>query len=530
MRQRLFQFLLAFLLLGATGGYAQPVEPTNRQSELESSGSSESQSSSGVESNTAPHARIRGNLITVFEDTLLKQGESTDDVTTFFGDATVQGRVYGNVIVVAGNLSLNSEVDGDVFVIGGSADFGNHAHAQHDVYILGGSFKKAEGAAILKNPVVVGGVGGSLVSSGLRWIKSGLVLGRPVVPSLGWVWGIILGFFLLYCLVALLLRGALASGVETCETHPIGSLLTGLLFLMILTPILAMLVVSGVGIVLLPLLACPLILLAFVGKVVVYISLGSMFSKSLRPPGPGMFVALAIGMGICVVLGMIPYIGFLVWGFIGVLGIGTLILSCFRYISRERALAKSATPSASPVAPAPAPEPQPLSSTPAPEPVPPMVPPTPTPAPVAPAMPKVIVTPTPPKIEASVPPVLASQTHRLAGFWLRTLSLLIDLVLVSGCLSVAHRMLLFPFGLLLYYVSFLAARGATIGDMAVGIKCIRLTGEPLNWATSIARSLASLFSAFPLGLGFFWMAWDGRKQTWHDKIVGTIVVKTHRGF
>jgi uncharacterized RDD family membrane protein YckC len=32
------------------------------------------------------------------------------------------------------------------------------------------------------------------------------------------------------------------------------------------------------------------------------------------------------------------------------------------------------------------------------------------------------------------------------------------------------------------------------------------------------------FSAIPLYLGFLWMLWDNKKQTWHDKAAGTVVV------
>jgi uncharacterized RDD family membrane protein YckC len=29
----------------------------------------------------------------------------------------------------------------------------------------------------------------------------------------------------------------------------------------------------------------------------------------------------------------------------------------------------------------------------------------------------------------------------------------------------------------------------------------------------------------PLCLGIFWVGWDKRKQGWHDKIAGTLVIK-----
>jgi uncharacterized RDD family membrane protein YckC len=132
-------------------------------------------------------------------------------------------------------------------------------------------------------------------------------------------------------------------------------------------------------------------------------------------------------------------------------------------------------------------------------------------------------------IRSVAPPVLPRQTAFYAGFWLRTVALMIDLVLITGCLAVVRTMWLFPLVLLLYFASFLAARGATPGGLAAGIRCVRVTGEPVNWASAIARCLASIFSVFPLGLGYFWMAWDERKQGWHDKIAGTVMVRTRRG-
>jgi uncharacterized RDD family membrane protein YckC len=29
----------------------------------------------------------------------------------------------------------------------------------------------------------------------------------------------------------------------------------------------------------------------------------------------------------------------------------------------------------------------------------------------------------------------------------------------------------------------------------------------------------------PLGLGFLWIAFDKRKQAWHDKLAGTVVIR-----
>lgn len=40
----------------------------------------------------------------------------------------------------------------------------------------------------------------------------------------------------------------------------------------------------------------------------------------------------------------------------------------------------------------------------------------------------------------------------------------------------------------------------------------------------VGRYLAYYVSMIPLFLGFFWIGWDKRKQGFHDKLAGTVVV------
>ena len=69
--------------------------------------------------------------------------------------------------------------------------------------------------------------------------------------------------------------------------------------------------------------------------------------------------------------------------------------------------------------------------------------------------------------------------------------------------------------------------GATVGMRAVGIKAV--DGRHRRPASAPARrSAASSSPRFISGflyLGYLWMLWDGRKQTWQDKVVSSIVVK-----
>jgi uncharacterized RDD family membrane protein YckC len=67
--------------------------------------------------------------------------------------------------------------------------------------------------------------------------------------------------------------------------------------------------------------------------------------------------------------------------------------------------------------------------------------------------------------------------------------------------------------------------GQTIGKRMLGIRVYDLRqGGPIGTGRAIGRYFAKILSAIPCLLGYFWMLWDPQKQTWHDKIVGSIVV------
>lgn len=47
------------------------------------------------------------------------------------------------------------------------------------------------------------------------------------------------------------------------------------------------------------------------------------------------------------------------------------------------------------------------------------------------------------------------------------------------------------------------------------------TGNAASTGQLIGRYLAYYVSLLPFGLGFIWVAFDERKQGWHDKLAGT---------
>ncbi len=74
-------------------------------------------------------------------------------------------------------------------------------------------------------------------------------------------------------------------------------------------------------------------------------------------------------------------------------------------------------------------------------------------------------------------------------------------------------------------IAFWKLRGATPGKMAISAKVVDAgTGAAPSTGRLVVRYFAYLVSMLPLGLGFVWIGIDRRKQGFHDKIAGTVVV------
>ena len=76
-------------------------------------------------------------------------------------------------------------------------------------------------------------------------------------------------------------------------------------------------------------------------------------------------------------------------------------------------------------------------------------------------------------------------------------------------------------------VGFWVWKSSTPGKMVVSAKIVdaNTLGDP-STGQLIVRYVGYFISTFAFFLGFLWVAFDKRKQGWHDKIAGTLVIKT----
>tara|TARA_R110001599_G_C11892070_1_gene625255 strand:- start:37 stop:510 length:474 start_codon:yes stop_codon:yes gene_type:complete len=130
------------------------------------------------------------------------------------------------------------------------------------------------------------------------------------------------------------------------------------------------------------------------------------------------------------------------------------------------------------------------------------------------------------------------------GFWSRLVASIIDSVLV---IMLTLPILYFMYGaeyfdsdgslqgltdFIISYILPIAViilfwiyKSATPGKMVISAKIVDAnTGNKPTIMQYIIRYLGYYVSIFALGLGFLWVAWDDKKQGWHDKMAGTVVI------
>lgn len=131
------------------------------------------------------------------------------------------------------------------------------------------------------------------------------------------------------------------------------------------------------------------------------------------------------------------------------------------------------------------------------------------------------------------------------GFWARTGASIIDSILVAVIIFplltayygksywTSESLIQGPVDFLLSWVLpavavviFWVTRQATPGKMAIAARVVDAkTGNNPTTTQCIVRYLGYFISMLPLFLGLIWVAFDGRKQGWHDKIAGTVVIR-----
>jgi uncharacterized RDD family membrane protein YckC/cytoskeletal protein CcmA (bactofilin family) len=463
------------------------------------------------------HGRHGGDndRVSVMGETRVDAGEMVEGAAVaVLGDVTVDGEVTGDSVAVLGDNHINGTVGGNAVVVLGDLYLGPKAKVHGDILCVTGDVHRDPGAEvdgkILKKAV---GSNKHLSPKFERWwtesVKPARVLG--FTPGFSWTWIATLFAVALYVVLALVFPGGVRRTGDMLVRRPVATVMSGMLSIIALPVLFVLLLITIVGIpVAIVFLPLGVVLGILFGKAALYGLVGRAVTADKFHPA----LAVLVGTLLFVMLYLVPMAGALLWMLVAFLGFGCVVTALAT--SDKKPAVAAAAPAAS------------VMSAPIP-----MVAPEVTAPPMAFAGAGAATVPpaSPPLVGASAPVVtrppvatLSAATAPRAGFWIRVAAVFIDAVIIGACFGPWVGPGVVPI-LALYGALMWKFRGTTVGGIVCGLQLVRLDDRPVDWATAIVRALACFLSLVVVGLGFVWVVFDDEKQSWHDKIAGTVIVR-----
>ncbi len=462
-------------------------------------------------------------------------GDATADagvggaVVAVGGNATAHGKVGDAVVAVAGDAEANGEVGDAVVAVMGNVRIGSNAVVNGDVVAVGGKVEVAEGAQI-KGEIVEVSMAQYPMLAPLKgaadWLRHCLLKFRLLAPQAGWYWIVVGVFLLFYMLIAVAVPRPVAACVRALTQRPATTFLMGLLTKLLLPLVFMVLAMTGIGVVVIPILMAAVFVGSMIGKVALFEYIGGTIFRVFGVTVARPVLALLVGFVLITLFYMIPIISLLIYSLLGLWAIGVVVTATFSSMRRETpprtppTFSPTGTPPSGTAGSAPMPAPNFAASA----------------ATDAPSNFTANQPTMPPPVAANMPEAFSLQR---ANFWERIAAAFLDVIIVGILIALVVHLVpplrsmrppqVTTLVALAYFAGMWAWKGTTIGGTVLNLKVVRLDGKPMTFGVAVVRGLVSVLSVIVLFLGFFWMIWDVEKQTWHDKIAGTVVVRVPRG-
>lgn len=240
------------------------------------------------------------NVVLSGQDAYVPENTQVENVVVFGANARISGQVRGDVVSIGGSVFLNSTavVDGTAVAIGGKVEI-------------------SEGARVYGEQVSIG-----LSSLGQLW---------PKIGSLGfhgWRSSFALGRLLLVVFIGWIVYWLFPRQVEqtasVLNTDPAKASLFGLLSYLAIIPLTILLVITLLGIPLVPILWLLVLIARLLGQVALGLLAGRWLAPYLKLEVADMALAL-LGLVVLALISFLPVIGGLASLFYGIVGFGAAV-------------------------------------------------------------------------------------------------------------------------------------------------------------------------------------------------------------
>lgn len=284
---------------------------------------------------------LRGDQNISFGDVVfVGKDEAQDNIISFGGHVTVEGKVRENIIVFGGSVTLSGEVGDSVVGFGSIITLKSTAVIGGDIASIGGTLSKEPGCVIEGDTVYF--KGGEVISKLFR----GSIFSFPFIPIILVIK--LIGFFV-WLLIGLFMAAlfprhlSLASSQVRSAFWPVVG--TGLISLILfggLVVVFALLSIVLIGIPFLLMLGALGLAIKIFGQVALFYFFGESLGKSFGRKSPVPAAAVVIGLIIVSFFKFIPILGFLFSFCLSIIGWGITIRT--RFGTRENWLKRKALP------------------------------------------------------------------------------------------------------------------------------------------------------------------------------------------
>ncbi len=260
---------------------------------------------------------------------LISTSANAKDLVRFGKNLVInEGEIVDHVVVIGGDLDVKGTVKDDTVVVGGNLNVASTGQVLGDAVVVFGKISKEFGSIVSEDAVEF--------SPGKWFHKKSCVLpliGICAIPAAGMIGlaGLIAvsGFFALFLLIAILFTNRVGNVSFYAERHFWKSLFIGLVASVLVIPVTLFLLVSIIGLPLVPLLFILLSAATLFGFTAMSQLIGLKFFSAIKKPNKPMVVEVIVGFIIIGLVALIPIIGWSIKFIIWLTGLGGTIITKF---------------------------------------------------------------------------------------------------------------------------------------------------------------------------------------------------------
>lgn len=263
-------------------------------------------------------------LTTIFLSTFSAEA---NNIIKIGGDVTIEAQQKANnVVVVGGQITVNGLVEGNVIAAVGSIVLTNKAVVRGNVVCVGGVVAQGNGSQVYG---YITEINSSNISSAIAAVLSGDWEGWPLIINFIYLCFLAV-MFIIALLMAILIPRPLIAIANMIQNNKTKSFFWGFFATLMIPPFFFLLIISIIGIALIPLIFAALLLTFVIGFIGVSALIGNfILTKIFRKHQKSLVLETILGLILLWSIGWLPYIGWMVKMIAIMFGLGGVLLILF---------------------------------------------------------------------------------------------------------------------------------------------------------------------------------------------------------